>query len=167
MEISWLNVRAKLATTAGRQARAWWRAVGAQLARGARRYGTSARLLRLSIEYIHWNLAQVEVLYASKIDCCNGIALGISTFAEGVNAALCAEAMLDNVLVKSVRTGGRLRSPESQRCSWNEPEERRPSGANGAIAGEAAVNFAVHVERYGTAVAATGMCSHDFLLQIS
>jgi hypothetical protein len=62
-------------------------------------------LLRLSIEFIHWNLAQVEVLYASKIDRCNGIALWISTFAEGVNAALCAEAMLDHVLVKGVCAG--------------------------------------------------------------
>jgi len=60
---------------------------------------------------MHWNLAQVEVLYASKIDCCNGIALGISTFAEGVNAALCAEAMLDNVLVKGVCAGGGLWCP--------------------------------------------------------
>ena len=59
-------------------------------------------LLRLSIEFMHWNLAQVEVLDASKIDCCNGIALGISSFAEGVNAALCAETMLDDVLVEGV-----------------------------------------------------------------
>lgn len=138
-------------------------ALGTHLERIFMRRGTSERLLRLSIEFIHWHLAQVEVLNASKIDCCNGIALGISTLAEGVNAALGAEVMLDNVLVKSVRAGGGLWSPESQRCSGNKPEERCPSGADGAIAGEAAVNFAVHVEGYRTAVATTGMCSHGCL----
>ena len=55
-----------------------------------------------------WNLAEVKVLYASKIDCCNGMALGISAFAERVDAALCAEAMIDNVLIKGVRASGRL-----------------------------------------------------------
>ena len=121
-------------------------------------------LLRLSIEFLHWNLAQVEVFYASKIDCCNGVALGICALAKGVNAALCAEAMFDNVLVKSVCAGVGLWSPEAQRCSGNEPEERRPSGADGAIAGETAVNVAVHIEGDRTAVATTPMCRHDFLL---
>ena len=88
-----------------------------------RRHGALARLLGLSIELVYWNLAQVEVLYTSKIDCCNGIALGISTFAEGVNPALCTEAMLDDVLVKGVCAGVGFWCLESQRCSGNEPKE--------------------------------------------
>jgi hypothetical protein len=46
---------------------------------------------------------QIDSFEATNVDGSHPIALGVGAFSVGVNAARLAEAVLDNVLVESVR----------------------------------------------------------------
>ena len=51
---------------------------------------------------MYWYLAEVKALYATKVHRCDRVSLWIGAFTKSVNAALCAEAMIDYVLVEGV-----------------------------------------------------------------
>jgi hypothetical protein len=72
---------------------------------------------------LNWDSGQVEILDAPQVDGGNGIALWIRAFTVRMNTALGTEAVLDDVLVERVRTGGRFWCSQVQALPRNEPKQ--------------------------------------------
>jgi ABC-type uncharacterized transport system substrate-binding protein len=52
---------------------------------------------------LNWNTIEIDSFETTNINCGRPVALGIDSFRVWVNAAGVAKAVLDNVLVESVR----------------------------------------------------------------
>jgi hypothetical protein len=110
---------------------------------------------RQSVEALNRNALQVNAFEAANIDCRHPIALWIGAFSVRVNATCPAKAVLDNVLVESVRAAVLFGCEQVQPIARHKPQERSFTGTDRAIACHRLVDFAFHLERNLTAMAAT------------
>jgi hypothetical protein len=76
---------------------------------------------RASVEMLHRDSVQVDAFEAANIDRRYPIAILIGSFSIRVNAAVCAKAMLDNVLVKSVSGDIFLAGEQTEPVARHEP----------------------------------------------
>jgi hypothetical protein len=123
--------------------------------RAARKKSASLISQRSPVEVLNRNAIQIDSFEAANIDCGYPIAPRIGAFAVGVNAACPAKAVLDHVLVESVRADVPIRCEHAQLFAGHEPQERSFARAHRAIARHRPVELALYFERNLSAVTAT------------
>src|SRR6266850_3295432 len=109
---------------------------------------------RPAVEILDGERRKLDAFEAARIHCRHLVAFRIGGFAERVDAAIGAEAVLDGVLVEQVGAQILLRRQQMQFLARNEPHKHSLPGAHRAVARRDVLDLAFHLEGDLAAVAA-------------
>src|SRR5262245_38463937 len=99
----------------------------------------------LAVHLLHRNLLDVEVFQAADVDRGHRVAGAILAPGKRLDAAMLAEAVLDDVLVERIGSEIRLAAQQREFFPRGEPQQPAASRAHRAIAGIGLVDLAFHL----------------------